>query len=203
MAKIAKLAFIINVVKNYSGDVAGVFAGDFVKAHREGVKLARKSFKVSLPALADIVIVSSSPADMDYWQAEKGVTSAYFAVKEGGVIIFAAPCTEGLAHNHPRFRDWLSLSLDEALRRLRALSPEDTEADMISAVLAICNCRVRNRARIFSISEGLSDCDLAAMQYTPYPNIDAALAEALRLIPEATIGILPKGGISLPILEHA
>lgn len=203
VAKIAKLAFIINVVKNYCGDVAGVFAGDFVKAHREGVKLARKSFKVSLPALADIVIVSSSPADMDYWQAEKGVTSAYFAVKEGGIIIFAAPCTEGLAHNHPRFRDWLSLSLDEALKRLRALSPEDTESDMISAVLAICNCRVRNRARIFSISEGLSDCDLAAMQYTPYPNIDAALAEALRLIPEATIGILPKGGISLPILKHA
>lgn len=50
-----------------------------------------------MPQLADIVVVSSSPTDLDYWQAEKGVTSAYFAVKEGGIVIFAA---QRLAHNH-------------------------------------------------------------------------------------------------------
>ena len=172
----------------------------FKRAPR-GVKLARESFKVSLPKLADIVIVSSSPADLDYWQAEKGVTSAYFAVKEGGIIIFVSPCFEGLAHNHPRFREWLSLPLEETLKRLRQASPEDTEVDIISAVLAVCNSRVRNRARIFSVSEGLHPEDIEAMQYTPFPNIEAALSEALAQIPQATIGILPKGGISLPILE--
>ena len=201
VAKKANLAFIINVVKNYNNEVAGIFAGDFLSAHREGVKLARESFKVSLPKLADIVIVSSSPADLDYWQAEKGVTSAYFAVKEGGIIIFVSPCFEGLAHNHPRFREWLSLPLEETLKRLRQASPEDTEVDIISAVLAVCNSRVRNRARIFSVSEGLHPEDIEAMQYTPFPNIEAALSEALAQIPQATIGILPKGGISLPILE--
>lgn len=182
VAKKANLAFIINVVKNYNNEVAGIFAGDFLIAHREGVKLARESFKVSLPKLADIVIVSSSPADLDYWQAEKGVTSAYFAVKEGGIIIFVSPCFEGLAHNHPRFREWLSLPLEETLKRLRQASPEDTGVDIISAVLAVCNSRVRNRARIFSVSEGLLPEDIEAMQYTSFPNI-------------------PKGGISLPILE--
>lgn len=73
--------------------------------------------------------------------------------------------------------------------------------DIISAVLAVCNSRVRNRARIFSVSEGLHPEDIEAMQYTPFPNIEAALSEALAQIPQATIGILPKGGISLPILE--
>jgi len=150
---------------------------------------------------ADIVIVSSSPADLDYWQASKAISCAYFAVKKGGIIIFVAPCTEGLAHNHPRFREWLSMPLDEILKRLRALSPEDVDADIVSAVLSVHNCRARNKARIFCVSDGLTAEDLKAMQYTPYPSVQAALDDAMKLIPNATIGILPKGGISLPVLD--
>ena len=202
VAKIAGLAFIVNTVKNYEGEISGIFAGDFIKAHREGVKLAKISYSISVPEPADIVIVSSSPSDMDYWQACKGTSCAYFAVKEGGVMIFAAPCTEGLAHNHPRFREWLSLPMDEVLRRLAAASPEDVEADMVSAVLSVCNCRARDKAKIFCVSDGLSKEDLAAMQYTPFPSVQAALDEAMRLIPGATIGIIPKGGISLPVIEN-
>ena len=202
VAKIAGLAFIVNTVKNYEGEISGIFAGDFIKAHREGVKLAKISYSISVPEPADIVIVSSSPSDMDYWQACKGTSCAYFAVKEGGVMIFAAPCTEGLAHNHPRFREWLSLPMDEVLRRLAAASPEDVEADMVSAVLSVCNCRARDKAKIFCVSDGLTKEDLAAMQYTPFPSVQAALDEAMRLIPGATIGIIPKGGISLPVIEN-
>ena len=202
VAKIAGLAFIVNTVKNYEGEISGIFAGDFIKAHREGVKLAKISYSISVPEPADIVIVSSSPSDMDYWQACKGTSCAYFAVKEGGVMIFAAPCTEGLAHNHPHFREWLSLPMDEVLRRLAAASPEDVEADMVSAVLSVCNCRARDKAKIFCVSDGLTKEDLAAMQYTPFPSVQVALDEAMRLIPGATIGIIPKGGISLPIIEN-
>jgi len=201
VAKIVNLAFIINVVKNYENEVAGVFAGDFIKAHRAGVALAEKSFKVEIPELADIVVVSSSPADLDYWQAEKGMTGAYFTVKKDGIVIFVAPCYEGLCHNHPRFREWLSLPLAEVLKRLSAASPEDVDADMVSAVLAVCNCRVRDKARVFSVSEGLIKEDLDALHYIPYSTVQSALDEALRQIPGATIGILPKGGISLPILK--
>ena len=203
VAKIVGLSFILNVVKNYEGEVAGIFTGDFIEAHRTGVKLAEKSFKVEMPALADIVVVSSSPADLDYWQAEKGVTGAYFAVKEGGIIVFAAPCYEGLAHNHPRFREWLSLPLEEVIKGLKAASPEDVNADIVSAVLAVCNCRIRNRAKIFVVSDGLTGEDLAAMQYIRFSTVQSALDEAMRLIPNAKIGILPKGGISLPVLQHS
>lgn len=201
VARKAELAFILNVVKNFKGQVAGVFAGDFVKAHREGVALAQKSYSVPMPELADIVVVSSSPADLDYWQAEKGVTSAYFAVKPGGIIVFVAPCFEGLAHNHPRFREWLSFPLEKVLVKLRECSPEDVDADIISAVLAVCNCRARDRARILVVSEGLTEVDLRALQYTPCPTVQDAVDEALCQIPGATVGILPKGGISLPVLD--
>jgi nickel-dependent lactate racemase len=201
VARKVGLAFILNVVQNYEGEPAGVFAGDFIEAHRAGVALSRISFSVDIPRLADIVIVSSSPADMDYWQANKALSCAYFTVKEGGTIIFAAPCHEGLAHNHPRFREWLALPLSEALRRLRAADPADAEADVVSAVLAVCNCRVRDRARIFFVGEGLTDEDLRALQYKRRATVQDALDEALREKPDAVVGILPKGGISLPAVR--
>jgi nickel-dependent lactate racemase len=162
------LSFILNVVKNCAGEICGVFAGDFLKAHRKGVEMAEESFKVSIPERADIVVVSSYPADLDYWQAEKGVIGAYFAVKQGGIIIFVTPCQEGLASNHPKFREWLSKPLSEVLRGLRACSPEDEDADVISAVLAVCNCRARERADIFVVTDGLNDLDIAALQYKPF-----------------------------------
>ena len=84
---------------------------------------------------------------------------------------------------------------------LRTASPEDVDADLVSAVLSVCNCRARDKSKIFCVSDGLTEEDLAAMQYTPFPNVQAALDEAIRLIPDATIGIIPKGGISLPVID--
>ena len=195
------LAFILNVVKNRAGDVCGVFAGDFVKAHRAGVDMAEESFKVSMPAKADIVIVSSYPADIDWWQAGKGVISAYFAVKEGGTIIFAAPCSEGLAANHPRLGEWLSMSFEEIKAGLRSHAPDDEDADLVGAAIAACNCRVRERADVIAVTDGLSAQDLQVLGYRRAASVTEALAEELRRNPEAAIGILPQGGISLPVLK--
>jgi nickel-dependent lactate racemase len=195
------LSFILNVVKNNAGDVCGVFAGDFVKAHRAGVDMAEKSFKVSIPAKADVVVVSSFPADIDWWQAGKGVISSYFAVKYGGTVIFAAPCPEGLAANHPRLREWLSMSFEEVKAELRSRAPEDEEADLVAAAIAACNCRVREHADIIAVTDGLSDMDLKALGYRRASSVTEALDEALRRNPSYTVGILPQGGISLPVLE--
>ncbi|MDR3075751.1 MAG: nickel-dependent lactate racemase [Synergistaceae bacterium] len=197
----AGLSFILNVVKNFDGEVCGVFAGDFVHAHRKGVEMAVESFKVPMPRRADVVVVSSYPADIDYWQAEKGISAAYFAVREGGIIILAAPCAEGLATNHPRFREWLAMPLDEVRENIKKYAPDDEEADLVSAVVAACNCRARDRADIFSVTDGLCAEDIKALRYTPFDSVQAALGEALRRIPNAAIGILPQGGVSLPVLE--
>ncbi|MDR1069084.1 MAG: nickel-dependent lactate racemase, partial [Clostridiales Family XIII bacterium] len=190
------LAFILNVVKNRAGDICGIFAGDFVKAHRTGVDMAEESFKVSIPAKADIVVASSYPADIDWWQAGKGAISSYFAVKEGGTIIFAAPCPEGLATNHPRLREWLSMPLEEVHARLRAHPLDDYDADLVAAVIASCNCRVRDRADVFVVTDGLSDLDLEALGYKRFASVQEALDEAMRRNPSASIGILPLGGVS-------
>lgn len=200
VARKAGLAFILNTVKNEQGQVIGIFTGDFVKAHRQGASQAREAYRVDVPEPADIVVVSSSPCDIDYWQAEKGVISAYFAARPGGILIFAAPCPEGLAHNHPRFREWLALPLEEVLARARASSPEDRDSDLVSADLAACNSRVREKTRVFIVTDGLCDEDIRVLGYERFCSVQGALDEAMARIPGARIGVLPKGGVALPVI---
>jgi nickel-dependent lactate racemase len=202
VARDVGLSFILNVVKSGLGEVCGVFAGDFAAAHRRGVDMAEESYSVSIPERADIVVASSYPADVDYWQAEKGVVGAYFAVKPGGIIIFAAPCGEGMATNHPRLREWLSKSLDEVTSDLAAHSPDDADADLVSAVLAVSNCRARDRADIYAVSDGLTEEDLSALRYRPFGSVQEALDEAMRRMPGATIGILPQSSVSIPVISQ-
>lgn len=202
VGRIAGLAFIINIVKNYNGQIAGIFCGDYMKAHREGVKLAKKSFSVEMDELADIVVASSSPADMDYWQGIKGLTAAYFAVKQGGTVILAAPCPEGLAHNHPLYARWLASSIGEITEGIKNASPYDLDTDVISAVVALGSRRVLARAKVYIVSEGLTKDDITSMGCVPAVSIQDALDDALAEAPGSTVGILPKGGIALPVLKH-
>ncbi len=200
VARRAGLTFIINTVKNYRGEVIEVVAGDFVEAHRSGAKISQKAFSVEMKELADIVIVSSYPADLDFWQALKGVTSAYFAVKPEGFIIFVSPCYEGFAQNHPKFHDWLKMSYKEILEKIKQAPIDDKSIDLISAVLAVCNSRAREKANILAVSPGLSDYDLKILGYERFTDIQDAIRYAVTQMPHGTIGVLPRGGDALPVL---
>jgi nickel-dependent lactate racemase len=79
---------------------------------------------------------------------------------------------------------------------------EDEHADLVSADLAICNSRVREKANILAVSHGLSEADLEILGYKPLKTVQDAFDFALATIPDGTIGILPRGGDCLPVLER-
>jgi nickel-dependent lactate racemase len=216
-ARKAGLDFIINTVSNYRNEVIDIVAGDCVTAHRRGVESSRRAYGVRIPEAADIVFVSSYPADMDWWQAEKGILAAFFAVKPGGHIIFAAPAFEGLAHNHPALTGWLRLTYHDAREQALKTDPRDEGEDLVAADIAMGNSRVREKARIFLVSEGLSAEDAAVLGYRKISSLqegyDLALAEyaaktggprkkGLSLDRLPTVGVLPRGGDVLPIVGN-
>lgn len=200
-AKKIGMDFILNVVLNHRGKTAGVFAGDFIAAHREGAALAAKLFNVAVPRRAGIVVAGSSPADIDFWQAGKGLAAAAMAVKESGIIILAARCREGLAHNHPRYREYLRHSLEENLTLIRGARPEDGDADVTAASVAAENNKIRSMAKVFIVTEGLSGDDIDALGFERYDSLQGAFEAALKIDPSASVGLLPRGGHALPVLK--
>ncbi|WP_127721365.1 nickel-dependent lactate racemase [Clostridium sp. AWRP] len=198
VARKVGLNFIVNVVMTPEGEIVDIFTGDFVKAHREGVKLSAEVYGTKISELADIVVVSSSPCDIDYWQAEKGLVSAYFCVKQGGYIIFAAPCYEGMEHNHPKLREWAKVSYKEAEIIARKTSLEDETCDLVAADIAMSNARIREKAKVLIVTEGLSDEEISILGYKKFETLQKAVDYALKENPNFKIGILPRGGDCLP-----
>ena len=106
-AKLAKVDFILNVVTNSKGEVVKAFAGDLEQAFYEGVKVVDEMYRIPVDRKADIVVVSPGgyPADVNLFQAYKGVDSALEVVKRGGVIVLLAECSQG--HGNQVFYDWM------------------------------------------------------------------------------------------------
>ena len=106
-AKLAKVDFILNVVTNSKGEVVKAFAGDLEQAFYEGVKVVDEMYRLPVDRKSDIVVVSSGgyPADVNLFQAYKGVDSALEVVKRGGVIVLLAECSQG--HGNQVFYDWM------------------------------------------------------------------------------------------------
>jgi nickel-dependent lactate racemase len=200
VARTVGLGFIVNVVQDPHHRIVEIVAGDLLDAHRAGVEVSRRAWGVPVPEPADIVIASSYPADIDWWQGEKGLIAAYFAVKQGGVIVFCTPCPEGLEHNHPRLRFWLQQTFAAGIELVKAADPSDRDVDLIAADLGVDNAKIREKATILLVSDGLADDDVALLGYERQPDLQAAVDRALELRPGGTVGVLPYGGDCLPVV---
>lgn len=98
IALMAGVDFNLNVAIDKQRQITGVFAGDMVESHRVGAQFVEKQAKVTLPAPADAVVVSSAgyPLDATFYQAVKGLLTAVEIVKQGGSILLVAACSEGI-----------------------------------------------------------------------------------------------------------
>ena len=91
-------------------------------AHREGVRIGKQVLGSKVTEKADVVIVSSHPADQDFWQSPKAMYGAEPALKgdRGGTMIMISPNYEGIGP-HPEYPEYLSLihilkPVDSAIR---------------------------------------------------------------------------------------
>ena len=117
--------FLINAVLNYKREIIGLYCGDWIKAHREGVNLSLKASVTELPYKADFCIAGSSPFDLNFIQALKGITAIQTVIKEDGTYVMLTSCHQGLGNHR-----WL---LDEKMLEER----HKLNADYSSAMTEI------------------------------------------------------------------
>jgi len=87
------------VVVNSQRGIAGTFAGDMIKAHREGVKLARRVYRTEASGSFDVGIFNAYPKDTDLVQTSNALNAFLSTqcqiVNEEGVIIITTASPEG------------------------------------------------------------------------------------------------------------
>jgi len=193
----AGLNLIVNTVLNQEDKIAHVVVGDPVKAFREGVKTAENIYCPAVPGRADIVIASSYPADIDFWQAAKPLDYASVAVKKGGTIILVTPCPDRISPMHPIFGERATLGYDENLKAIESRELDD----LVAGGALLLHAQILERAEVICYSDGLTEDDKEALGFRHASTVDEAMEMAFKSQGrEAKVCVLKCGEI-LPVIR--
>ena len=192
------LRFIVNTVLNEEDAVADFFVGHPIEAIHRGVELAEEVYCPEIPALADIVVVSSYPADIDYWQASKPADYACLGVREGGTIILVTPSPEGIAEVHPELRDLGRLSYEEVVTAYERGKIQDG----IAAAALMLHTQIREHADVICVSHGMTEDDKWALGFAHADTVQEALEMVFKAQGRsASIGVMKCGDIMPKIVK--
>ncbi len=166
--------WILNVVLDEDKRVVKAVAGDATAAHRAGCRFLDAMYKVPIPRRADVVVATPGgyPKDLNLYQAQKALDNAQHAVRDGGCIVLAASCAEGLGEHV--FENWLreACTPDDLVDRVRR---DFRLGGHKAAAIAL----VRKKARILIVSDLPAGAACHKLM-EPRDDLQAAVDEALR-----------------------
>lgn len=191
-------SFLLNVSLNDQRQITGVFAGDLLGAHKVGFEFVRRSAMQKVKAPFEIVVTTNSgyPLDLNLYQGVKGMSAAARIVQEGGLIILACECREGVPAGSPLDQLLRSASGPEEILSMLAspgfVRPEQWQAQIQSLI--------QRKAQVL-VHSGLPDETIRAAHLKPCHDIAAAVRERLGVLgPEARVAVLPQGPLTIPYL---
>jgi nickel-dependent lactate racemase len=196
-AAMVGMDLVLDVVLCQDERVARAFAGTPDAVFHAGVELSRKVYEVACPGNLDIAIVSGYPYDIDLYQAVRAVEFADSAVREGGSIVLASTCPDGVGGED--FYHLMSESGSKPDDFLRAVVRRDGMVTF--SVLGYCLTRIKQEKRLYLMSQGIAESQAEAMGFRPVralqTGVDSLLAE---YGPTARVGVFPMGSSTIPVL---
>ena len=199
VAAAVNVDFSLDVTLDDQHRMTGIYAGRPFEAHAIGCEALRATAMTRVAEPYDIVVTTNSgyPLDQNLYQGGKGLSAAAGILRDGGAILFASECADGLPAGSPyarsleRFRDpeaLLAALLDGSVHE-----PEQWAGQKAALV--------RRRARVFMHSSGLTDAEIRAAWFEPVADPSACLAALVAEYgPSCRVAILPDGPQSIAYL---
>ncbi len=192
--------FLVNVCLNRDKDITSVFAGELGSAHDAGCAEVKRLAMIQVDKPFDIVITTNSgyPLDQNLYQSVKGMSSAAQVVREGGSIIIATGCSDGIpdhglygqilaAHSNPRD------VLDEIY------AGGKTRQDQWQIQI---QTQIQLKSDVYVHSNCLSDEQIKKALLTPCHKIeDTVNALLTKYGRHARICVIPEGPLTIPCLS--
>jgi len=193
--------FLLNVALNADHQITGVFAGEMMAAHAAGCAFVKEQAMVEVDAPYDIVVTTNSgyPLDQNLYQAVKGMSAASQIVKQGGTIIIAAACEDGLPE-HGRYADLLT----------EAGSPEAI-IDMVSQPgysvqdqwQVQIQAQIQMKSDVYVYSDNLTDEQIRKALFIPSRNVAQTVNDLItKNGKEPRLCVIPEGPQTIPYLRE-
>lgn len=195
VAEKAGLRGLIDLVVDGAGRPTWVGCGGFKEVFKSAVSESRSVYEVEAQGELDLVITTSYPADIDFWQAHKALYPADIVLRDGGTLILATPCPEGVSKTHPEVIELAGLTPEEIDRRVKG----GIVRDLVGAANAMVWSKVRSRIRVVIVSDGLDERDVRTMGFEWYGDLEEAIVKELRKIPgRPRVGVMRNSPELLP-----
>jgi nickel-dependent lactate racemase len=192
VALMTRPTFLLNVTLNARKEITGVFGGDLLAAHAAGCAFVKESAMVPVAEPYDVVITTNSgyPLDQNLYQAVKGMSAANQIVRQGGTIIVAAACADGLP-DHGRYAALLAEAGSPQGVLDMIAGPGFSEHDQWQVQI---QALIQQRADVYVYSDGLSDEQIRGALFTPCRDIEGLVADLqTRYGPAMRLCAIPEG----------
>jgi lactate racemase len=195
-------AFLLNVALNSRREISAIFAGDMLSACMKGYAFVKEHAMCPVDKSYDIVITTNGgyPLDQNLYQSVKGLSAANQIVRQGGAILIATACEDGLP-NHGGYAALLA----------EAGSPQGV-IDMISKP-GFCaqdqwqvqiQAQIQRRADVYVYSDGLTDEQIEQALFRTCRDLEQTVSQLLEKYgSEARICVIPEGPQVIPYLRGA
>jgi len=135
----------------------------------------RQAFFCALPAPADALVLEVDPVlARSFYQADKAIKNSEWAVRDGGCLVLAAECADGVGQDH----------------FMRLLGQCPTHADAVETVrrrgyrlgdhkaVKLRHLTDRRGVRVFAVAAGLGAEEVGLLGFARAASVEAALAAA-------------------------
>ena len=194
--EMAGVDFIVNAVIDENRKPIGIFAGDLVEAFNQGTRFAEELVTSYIPEPVDVVVTSSAgyPLDATFYQSVKGMVAPLPVLKDGGTIIIAAECSEGIGGQEYTELMLETDNIEDFMEKI--WSPSYFVVDQWQFEEHV---KALRRAEILMYSGGIPRGVLERLFVTPISSVEEGVKIALsRHGKDAKIIIMPKGPYVIP-----
>jgi nickel-dependent lactate racemase len=206
---LAKLDFIVNAVYDSKERVKGVVAGHFEKAHSVGAAMCFDECSVEFSDAADVTIASTFPYT-EGPQLMKPLGPATAVTRKGGTVILFASAIRGGRVPEPFLKsfDTAFAICDKDAKQLVLDCLRDRSVIVPDAPMDF-NCALDltllylSRVNVILVSKDADAEQAARLGFSFAPSLDQAIGKVSRDLPQATVNILPSGGLIIPVVSEA
>jgi nickel-dependent lactate racemase len=195
----AKPDFMLNVTLNGDKQITGVVAGDVIAAHREGCKFVKETAMYEVDQPFDIVVTTNSgyPLDQNLYQTVKGMSAAAQIVRQGGAIISASECSDGVP-DHGNYAKILKMR-DTAGELLEMIC--DPEFCLFDQWQVQVQAMIQLKADCYLFST-LDPQIVKNAKFTPIDSVEATLQQLCQKNgPQVRVAVLPLGPLTIPYVR--
>jgi nickel-dependent lactate racemase len=192
--------YAINTVIDEERQLSFINFGEIINSHSQAVDFVRQYCEVPIDRKFHTVLTSAAgyPLDKTYYQTIKGMVGPMDILADGGDLIIASQCSEGMGS--PEFV--------EAQERLRRLGPDAFLQSILAKSHAdIDEWQTQMQLKPMSIgnvqlfSDQLSATDRAITGVAMTDNINVAVSESIRRSRDKAIAIIPEGPYVVPMFR--